>query len=159
VTPAIRDYRASDAAVLSRLYERSVRELGARRYSPEQIEAWVSLRPSADRLEAKMADGRFRLVSEGDAGAILAFVDVETDGHIDLLYAAPEASGTPASTRLYEAAEARAAAAGCARLFAEASELARPFFERRGFSVLERRDFEVGGVAIHNYAMEKRLHE
>ena len=26
-----------------------------------------------------------------------------------------------------------------------------------GYSVTHRRDFEIGGVAIHNYAMEKRL--
>lgn len=29
--------------------------------------------------------------------------------------------------------------------------------EGRGYSVAHRRDFEIGGVAIHNYAMEKRL--
>ena len=30
-------------------------------------------------------------------------------------------------------------------------------FERAGYTVLQRRDFEVHGVAIHNYAMEKEL--
>jgi putative acetyltransferase len=39
----------------------------------------------------------------------------------------------------------------------EASEPARRFFLKRGYAVLERRDFEIGGVPIHNYAMERRL--
>ena len=43
------------------------------------------------------------------------------------------------------------------RLYVEASELARRLFLRKGFTVVTRRDFAVGGVMIHNYAMEKRL--
>ncbi len=46
----------------------------------------------------------------------------------------------------------------------DAPALAQIFYDavrqaaaRKGFVVLRRRDFEVNGVAIHNYAMEKRL--
>lgn len=46
---------------------------------------------------------------------------------------------------------------GARRLHAEASETARPVFERAGFSVTARRDFEVAGVPIHNWAVEKSL--
>ena len=35
--------------------------------------------------------------------------------------------------------------------------MARRFFLRRGFVVVARRDFEVAGTPIHNYAVEKRL--
>ena len=43
------------------------------------------------------------------------------------------------------------------RLYTEASEAARRLFLKKGFTAMQRRDFEVAGVAIHNYAMEKRL--
>ena len=43
------------------------------------------------------------------------------------------------------------------RLHAEASEAARRFFLRRGFVVVNSRAFEISGVPIHNYAMEKWL--
>lgn len=152
----IRPYRPDDARALSALYEASVRELGAKRYSTAQIHAWASLTPSAERLDAKMQDGRVRLVSEDESG-LLAFVDVEPDGHIDLLYAAPRAAGTGVADRLYLTAEQQAAKAGATRLYAEASELARPFFEKRGFVTTARRDFEVAGVPIHNFAVEKAL--
>ena len=39
----------------------------------------------------------------------------------------------------------------------EASELARRFFERKGFVVLERQDKILRGVPIHNYRMAKTL--
>jgi len=40
-------------------------------------------------------------------------------------------------------------------LFVEASELAKPLFERRGYAVEARRDFEVDGVPIHNWLMTR----
>jgi putative acetyltransferase len=46
---------------------------------------------------------------------------------------------------------------GIELLFTEASEPARRFFSRQGFDVIERREFEISGVPIHNFRMEKRL--
>ena len=47
------------------------------------------------------------------------------------------------------------------RLYTEASELARPAFERAGYVMQHPRDFTIEHdgreVAIHNYAMEKPL--
>jgi putative acetyltransferase len=152
---SIRPYQPVDAAALSGLYEASVRALGARDYSSAQIEAWASLTPSAEALEARMADGRSRLVAVADE--IAGFIDVEPDGHIDLLYVAPAAAGSGVARLLLETAEALAPLSGAGRLYAEASETARPVFERLGFQVTARRDFDVAGVPIHNWAVEKTL--
>lgn len=152
---SIRPGEPADAAALSALYAASVRELGARDYSPAQVEAWASLTPSAEGLAARMADGRTRLVAVRQA--VVGFIDIEPDGHIDLLYVAPEAAGQGVARLLLDTAEALASAGGATRLYAEASETARPVFERLGFSVTARRDFEVAGVAIHNWAVEKPL--
>lgn len=152
---SIRPYQPADAAALSGLYEASVRALGARGYSSAQIEAWASLAPSAEALEARMADGRSRLVAVADE--IAGFIDVEPDGHIDLLYVAPSAAGSGVARLLLETAEALAPLSGAGRLYAEASETARPVFERLGFQVTARRDFDVAGVPIHNWAVEKTL--
>ncbi len=46
---------------------------------------------------------------------------------------------------------------GIERLFTEASELARRFFLRKGFTALERQDKVLRGVPIHNYRMAKTL--
>jgi putative acetyltransferase len=153
---SIRPWRHSDAAAVSALYVTSVRKLGARDYSPAQIEAWASLAPSAEALAGRMEDGRMRLVAVLDE-EVAGFVDVETDGHIDLLYVAPAAAGLGVARLMLETAEATASLSGVRRLYAEASETARPVFERLGFSVTARRDFEVAGVPIHNWAVEKTL--
>lgn len=151
----IRPWQPADGPALSALYEASVRHLGARDYSTAQIEAWASLAPSAEALDGRMADGRTRLVAVADR--IAGFIDVEPDGHVDLLYVAPAAAGNGVARLLLETAEALAPLSGASRLYAEASETARPVFERLGYSVTARRDFEVAGVLIHNWAVEKLL--
>lgn len=153
----IRPFRPGDADALSDLYRRSVEAIGPRDYSPEQVAAWASLTPSAERLRALAADGRATLVAVDADHAPLAFGDLEPDGHIHFLYCAPEAAGIGIVAALYAGLERRARVAGMARLYSEASEAARRFFLRQGFAVLARRDFEIAGVPIHNYAVEKRL--
>jgi putative acetyltransferase len=146
-----------DGQALSDIYAASVRGLGARDYRPEQIDAWAGLTPTADNLNARLSDGRLRLIAVDREDRPLGFLDMDTDGHIDLLYVAPDAAGRGCARALLEHAEAHARAAGVARLYAEASETARPVFERLGFLKTVRRDFEVAGVPIHNWAVEKAL--
>ncbi|CAE7835011.1 abgB [Symbiodinium necroappetens] len=101
------------------------------------------------------ADGRLTLVAVDGEDKVMAFIDLESDGHIDMLYALPAVAGTGIAVSLYEQMEAHARQQQLTLLFTEASEAARRFFLRRGFVEKHRRDLEVGGVAIHNYAMEK----
>jgi putative acetyltransferase len=154
---SLRSYRPADGAALERLYRASVTAIGPGHYTPEQVAAWAARAPSPARLDMLMADGRLGLVAEGKGGAPLAFADLERDGHIHFFYCAPEAAGTGVAAALYARLEAAAREQGIALLWAEASEPALRFFRRRGFTLLHRRDFEIGGVPIHNYAVEKRL--
>ena len=75
-----------------------------------------------------------------ESGHVVAFIDLQPDGHIDRLFCAPEAAGRGVASRLYDAIETAARAQGIGRLFTEASELARRSFERKGFTALERQD-------------------
>lgn len=154
---SIRSYRDADAGALADVYDRSVLAIGPRDYTPEQIAVWIGRGARADRFRTRMADGRRCWVAVDAADTAIAFIDLEADGHIDFLYASPEAAGSGVSGRLLDELEAAARADGMTRLYVEASEAARRFFLKRGFAVTARRDFEIDGVAIHNYAMERRL--
>ena len=97
------------------------------------------------------------VIAQDEAGTVLGFADLEADGHLDMLYVAPEAEGLRLGALLYAAIETQARDLGLHRVFVEASELARPLFERHGFTLLGRNDLVLAGVDIHNYRMEKRL--
>ena len=153
----VRPYRPDDAPALVALFHAAVHEVGRLYYSRAQVHAWAPAVPDIAHFQARAADGRTLLVAVDDEDAPLAYGDVEEDGHIDHLFCRPDAAGTGVTAILYAALEAAAAAQGIARLYTEASEPARRFFEKRGFTLLHRRDFELAGVPIHNYAMAKRL--
>ena len=153
----IRTFMPDDAPQMRVIYRRAVTELGVLRYSPEQVAVWADLAPTADRLTDMMGDGRTGFVAVNTNDKVLAFGDLESDGHIEFLYADPDVARTGVAAMLYDAIEAKATADNLTRLYVEASELAKSFLLKRGFTVIQRRDFEVADVPIHNYAMEKNL--
>jgi putative acetyltransferase len=153
----IRTYERRDAVGVADVFYRSVREVALSDYTPEQVRAWVPGRWDAEREHRRSGDGRLVLVAADEPGRVVAFIDLEPDGHIDRLFCAPEAAGRGVASRLYDAIETAARAQGIQRLFTEASEPARRFFERKGFTVLERQDMILRGVPIHNYRMAKTL--
>lgn len=153
----IRSYEQRDAADVADVFYRSVHEVALSDYTPEQVKAWVPGRWDAEREHQRSGDGRLVLVASGEPGHVVAFIDLEADGHIDRLYCAPEAAGRGIASQLYDGIEDAARAQGIERLFTEASELARRFFMRKGFTVLERQDKILRGVPIHNYRMAKTL--
>ncbi|PVM88074.1 GNAT family N-acetyltransferase [Caulobacter endophyticus] len=156
-TIVIRPYRTDDAPSMARLYYDAVQALGPRAYSSAQVAAWAPAPLAPIDVLNRAADGRTTFVAADALDQAVAYVDLEADGHIDHLYCHPDFAGQGVASRLLEALIARARESGITALHVEASELARPVFERHGFTVAERRDFEVRGVSIHNYAMRRRL--
>ena len=157
VEVTIRAYELRNAAGVADVFYRSVREVALSAYTTEQVKAWVPGRWDARQEHRRSGDGRLVLVASDEPGHVVAFIDLEPDGHIDRLFCAPEAAGRGIASRLYDAIETAARAQRIKRLFTEASELARPFFERKGFTALERQDKILRGVPIHNYQMAKTL--
>jgi putative acetyltransferase len=153
----IRRYRAGDGAALRGIFLAAVLQIGRRFYSGPQVEAWAARAATAERYDEKAADGRVLLVALDVEGQPAAYGDVEPDGHIDHLFCRPDLAGKGLASSLYNALEEVARGRGIDRLYVEASEAAQPLFLRKGFAVVRRSDFEIGGVRIHNYRMEKRL--
>ena len=153
----VRPYKPEDAPALAALFHASVHEIARLYYSRAQVNAWAPEVPDAERFQAQAADGRTVLVAVDDDDAPLAYGDVEGDGHIDHLFCRPDVAGTGVTAALYAALEAAARARGIGLIYVDASEPARRFFVKQGFDLVRRHDFEISGVAIHNFEMEKRL--
>jgi putative acetyltransferase len=156
-TVRIRKYDPRDAACLAAIFYNSVRQVGSRYYDNSQVEAWAPVPPDPDGWNNRATDGRITLVAVDEADNPIAYGDLETDGHLDHLYASPEAAGTGAASAIYDALEAHAKELGLSRLYVEASEGALRLFERKGFRRLRRNEFTLRAVRIHNYSLEKIL--
>lgn len=153
----IRAFQRGDATRLEEVFRAAVREIGIEFYSAEQVAAWGGPRVTAERLGAMYADGRATFIAVDENDCAIAFTDLEADGHVDMLYCDPAFARRGIASALLAAVDVAARAKGINRLYTEASEAALPVFEKAGFEVLHRRELEVDGVAIHNWAMEKRL--
>lgn len=153
VDVTVRSYKSGDAVALADIFFRSVREAALADYTPAQVAAWLPARRTPASMDQKAQDGRTVLVAVNAEGRVVAYIDLEQDGHIDHLFCLPEAVGHGVATTLYVALEGLARERGMTRLFVEASESARRVFERHGFTVEKRRDLVRHGVALHNYAM------
>ncbi len=155
-----RAFRPDDADAIAALTLAAIRVTARRSYSPEQVDAW-SARYNVQRLLDGAAKGDAILVAANADDCPIAYVVLEADGHLDMLYCHPDHAGLGLGGCLLAEAERAAQASGVMRIYTEASELARPVFERAGYVLLHRRDFAIGDgdapVAIHNYAMEKQL--
>lgn len=95
-------------------------------------------------------------VAEVD-GRVVGFIDLESDGHLDMLYVAADFQGRGVATALLDHVLEAAKARGLARVFTEASLTAKPFFERRGFGVLRPQTVERHGQSLTNFQMELYL--
>ena len=152
----IRPYAPDDAEAVSELRWRSVRHIGPRAYSAEQIAAWLPEPDGVAKTRARCEDGRQVWLAVSDNGTIMGVTDLEPDGHVDTLYVDPDHAGRGVGSALLAHVDLAAKDTGMPRLYTEASELAAPVFERAGYSRDGRRDFDLRGVRIHNYAMSKR---
>jgi len=150
----IREYRPDDAGPMAALYFDAVRTIGVRAYSLDQVVAWASEPASPTMVQERAADGRKTLVAVNSTDEVIGYADLERKGHLDHLYCRPDVVGNGVGGALIDAILECARDWRLERVSVHASEIARPVFERKGFSLKERRDFTLRGVAIHNYRME-----
>ena len=153
----IRLFREEDADALAALTRAAIETIGARRYSPAQVAAWAARHPGPGRFLESAAAGHLIWVAATEEDEAIAYALLEPDGHLDMLHCHPDHTRKGLADRLLAEAERHARETGAQRLYTEASELARPAFERAGYRVTHRRDLVLDGVAIHNFAMEKVL--
>lgn len=88
---------------------------------------------------------------------LAGFMELRSDGHIDCAYTHPDFQRQGVASALFEHVTLVAHAQGIAQLYVEASLVARPFFEYKGFKVLKRNHIHRQGVVLTNFSMTKNL--
>jgi putative acetyltransferase len=152
----LRAYTEADAETLAALFTASVHELAMAHYDAEQRQAWAPIPPDLSEWRDRFA-GLQTIVAE-DQDACLGFIAYEPDGHIDLLYTAPDTARKGVASALLQEVIARFSKAGdVMTLFTEASLVAAPFFLRFGFEVSEEQNVLRRGVHFRRFAMRRSL--
>jgi putative acetyltransferase len=148
----VRTYVPADADLTMDIFLRSIREVASKDYNQAQVDAWAKVEDR--KAWAKRRSSRPTWIVQRGSVPI-GFADLEPDGYLDMMFVHPDYQGIGAASLLLMTVETEAKRQGLGRIFTEASLTARPFFERRGFTVLASQRVEKRGQMLENFRMEK----
>ncbi len=152
---ALRPMLPTDAPFLAEIFRASIEDLTADDYSAAQQEAWAAAADDEEQFAAKLA-GELTLVATF-GGAAVGFAALADNTRVDMLYVHPTAAGQGAGAMLCDALEKLAGARGAKELTVDASDTARGFFEKRGYTAKTRNTVSLGGEWLANTTMVKPL--
>ena len=146
----LRDYCKTDCTELARLFYDTVHTVNDKDYSREQLDAWAT---GEVNLEAwnKSLQAHNTVVAEMD-GQIVGFGDMDETGYLDRLYVHKDYQRRGVATAICDALEQNTKAA---EFTTHASITARPFFEKRGYTVVKVQQVERRGILLTNFVMKK----
>lgn len=151
----LRPFAQKDLFDILNLFYRTVHTVGRVDYTPGQLNAWAPYCSSQTSWKASLSAHRsFVAIHENK---IVGFGDCDNAGYLDRLYCAFDFQGKGAGSLLTEKLEEQTASLGIGRIRTEASIMARPFFESKGYSVIAEQYKPLRGKSFLNYRMEKRL--
>jgi putative acetyltransferase len=154
---AMRPMLPTDVPLLAEIFRAAIEELAADDYSETQQEAWASTADDGEAFGVKLARELTLVATYG--GAAVGFASLADNRRIDMLYVHPAAAGQGAGAILCDALEKLAGARGAKEITVDASDTARGFFEKRGYSAQSRNTVSLGGEWLANTTMTKLLTE
>jgi putative acetyltransferase len=152
---ALRPMLPADVPLLAEIFRASIEGLTEDDYSAAQQGAWIATADDEASFGARLAD-QLTLIATLE-GSPVGFASLAVNELIDMLYVHPAVAGQGVGTMLIDALEKLAAARGSTRLQTDASDTAKPFFERRGYVAQQRNTVACGGEWLANTTMEKKL--
>jgi len=152
---ALRPFLPADAPVLAALFRASIEELTGEDYDADQQEAWASAADDEAAFAARL--GALLTVVAVRAGAVVGFVALKDNSHIELLYVSPDQAGSGVGAALCEAAETIARGRGAKAMTTDASDTALGFFQKRGYSAERRNTVMRAGAFLGNTSLRKAL--
>ena len=154
-TPTLRPLLPADGPHLAELFRESVETLAEDFYDEDQLAAWAARAEDETAFAAKLA-GALTIVALVEQ-EIAGFASLEKNQTIDMLYVHPDFARQGVGSTLTDALEKLAAARGTSMLDVEASDAARDFFAKRGFTSQSRNTVEIEGEWLGRTRMTKAL--
>jgi putative acetyltransferase len=152
---SLRPYLPADARRCAEIFRSSINELATDDYDEEQREAWASRADDEQAFGARLKDA-LTLLAVID-GAVAGFASLKGAEEIDMLFVDPEFARQGVGRTLVDALTKLAQARAAKSLTVEASDVARPLFERQGFTAQRRNLVRKGDQWLANTTMTKTL--
>ena len=151
----VRKYIPEDCAKIVELFYDTVHCVNSADYTEVQLDAWAPKNIDLTQWDHRLSNN-YSIVAEKDS-IIVGFGVADGTGYFDLLYVHRRYQGIGVATLIADDIEKYVCQKGIKTITTAASITAKPFFEKRGYLVLNEQNVELRGQHFVNYKMEKQL--
>ena len=146
----LRKYRTSDCEHLAELFYQTVHSVNAQDYTKEQLDAWAS--GTVDLKEWDRVFLSHHTVVAVEDHEIVGFGDMDDSGYLDRLYVHKDHQHEGIASAICDELEHLVSGK---RITTHSSITARPFFEHRGYRVVQEQTVIRKEIPLTNFIMEK----
>lgn len=157
MTDRIRLAHCGDMAGLGLLWHEAVHTGAMGAYNEAQRRAW-SPAPKSAAIMTERLSGQIILVGEDDQG-LAGFFTLTPEGELDMAYVRPDRKGSGLAVQLHQAILDEARRRRLSTLTVNASHIARKFFQKHGWTLVQTQTVRPNGVEMQNHRMVLHLSE
>ncbi|MBC6972990.1 GNAT family N-acetyltransferase [Bacillus sp. Xin] len=152
------EFNKQDAEEIINLFYETVHSVNAKDYSKIQLDVWAPKEEKCNKIEIWRESFIQNITYVAKINdTIVGFSDMTHKGYLDRLYVHKNYQGKGIALALINKIEAKARKLKLQEINTNASITAKPFFQRRGYSIVCVQDIERKGVTLMNYHMKKAL--
>lgn len=151
----LRIAQSSDLNEMQQLYVDTIRSVCNKDYNAEQIAVWTATAENTQRWN-NVLHNQLVLIAEKN-NKMVGYGTLDNGNYIDFFYIHKDFQGQGIANNILSQIETQARKAGHAVLTSDVSITARPFFEKKGFKVLQEQKNIRKGIELINFKMEKVL--
>lgn len=152
----IRKACRADVPELKELYRGTVLTVNRKDYSQEEVEDWASCGENEAHW-GELIEGLYFIVAENPQKQIIGFASISDEGYLHSLFIHKDFQGSGWAAMLLDHIEQHAVSQGVRAITSEVSETARPFFEKKGYTVEREQRRKARQLCLKNYWMKKCL--
>ena len=149
----VRKFIESDVEQILQLFYDTIHTINAKDYSKSQLDAWGVENPEKDKWLDSLKHN-ITFITEIN-GKIVGFGDLNDKKYIDRLYTHKDYQGLGSASKILCTLEQEAKKLGYTELYTEASITAKPFFQNRGYKILQSQNKQHNGHVFVNFIMKK----
>ena len=146
----LREYITSDCEQLAKLFFQTVHSVNAKDYTKEQLDVWATGKVNLKDWDKSFKE-HYTIVAIKN-NEIVGFGDIDESGYLDRLFVHREHQREGIASAICDELEQ---SVSVRTIITHSSITARPFFEHRGYHIIQEQTVIRDGIALTNFIMEK----
>ena len=153
---SLRHATPEDIPVLKTLFTDTVLHTNRKDYTQEEVEDWAACADKPGHWKELIATHHFTLAEEYP-GHTVGFAAIRPDGYLNSMFVHHDFQRQGIASLLLEDMEKYARLQGVSYITSEVSLTARPFFESKGYTIVEKQQRKAMLRLLTNFKMKKPI--